>query len=86
MILTNKMNFLIAKQVVKERQDTAGSNCLKSVSGIVIVDEKGISRMQIGSGTGFLGNPYLGNPRQSPEGRKTDMCMCINCCQYALLQ
>jgi len=27
---------------VKERQDTMGSNCLKAVSGKVIVDEKGI--------------------------------------------
>jgi len=32
----------MAKQMVKERQDTAGSNCLKGVSGKVIVDEKGI--------------------------------------------
>jgi len=34
--------FRIAKQMVKERQDIAGSNCLKGVSGKVIVDEKGI--------------------------------------------
>ena len=32
----------MAKQIVKERQDTTGSNCLKGVSGKVIVDEKGI--------------------------------------------
>jgi len=34
--------FQIAKQMVKERQDVTGSNCLKGVSGKVIVDEKGI--------------------------------------------
>jgi len=34
--------FQIAKQMVKERQDITGSNCLKDVSGKVIVDEKGI--------------------------------------------
>jgi len=28
--------------MVKERQDTTGSNCLKGVSGKVTVDEKGI--------------------------------------------
>jgi len=28
--------------MVKERQDITGSNCLKGVSGKVIVDEKGI--------------------------------------------
>jgi len=32
----------MAKQMVKERQDITGSNCLKGVSGKVIVDEKGI--------------------------------------------
>ena len=32
----------MAKQMVKERQDITGSNCLKRVSGKVIVDEKGI--------------------------------------------
>jgi len=32
----------MAKQMVKERQDIIGSNCLKGVSGKVIVDEKGI--------------------------------------------
>jgi len=32
----------IAKQMVKERQDITGSNCLKGVSGKAIVDEKGI--------------------------------------------
>ena len=32
----------MAKQMVKERQDITGSNCLKVVSGKVIVDEKGI--------------------------------------------
>jgi len=35
-------SFPIAKQMVKERQDITGSNCLKGVSGKVIVDEKGI--------------------------------------------
>ena len=34
--------FRMAKQIVKERQDITGSNCLKEVSGKVIVDEKGI--------------------------------------------
>jgi len=34
--------FRIAKQMVKERQDITGSNCLKGVLGKVIVDEKGI--------------------------------------------
>ena len=33
--------FRMAKQMVK-RQDITGSNCLKGVSGKVIVDEKGI--------------------------------------------
>jgi len=34
----------MAKQMVKERQDITGSNCLKGVSGTgkVTVDEKGI--------------------------------------------
>jgi len=32
----------MAKQMVKERQDITGSNCLKGVSGNVIIDEKGI--------------------------------------------
>jgi len=32
----------MAKQMVKERWDITGSNCLKGVSGKVIVDEKGI--------------------------------------------
>jgi len=32
----------MAKQMVKERQDITGSNCLKGVSGKVIVGEKGI--------------------------------------------
>jgi len=30
----------MAKQMVKERQDITRSNCLKGVSGKVIVDEK----------------------------------------------
>jgi len=34
--------FQIAKQMVKERQDIMGSNCLKGVSGKMIVDEKGM--------------------------------------------
>jgi len=34
--------FRMAKQTVKERQDITGLNCLKGVSGKVIVDEKGI--------------------------------------------
>jgi len=34
--------FPMTKQMVKERQDITGSNCLKRVSGKVIVDEKGI--------------------------------------------
>jgi len=36
--------FRMAKQMVKDRQDITGSksNCLKGVSGKVIVDEKGI--------------------------------------------
>ena len=32
----------MAKQMVKERQDITGSNCLKGVSRKVIVDEKGM--------------------------------------------
>jgi len=32
----------MAKQMVKERQDITGSNCLIGVSGKVIVDEEGI--------------------------------------------
>jgi len=32
----------MAKQMVQERQDITWSNCLKGVSGEVIVDEKGI--------------------------------------------
>ena len=32
----------MAKQMVKERQDIIGSNCLKGVSGKVTVNEKGI--------------------------------------------
>ena len=41
---TNQQNEIIpiAKQMVKERQDITGSNCLNGVSGKVIVDEKGI--------------------------------------------
>ena len=34
--------FRMAKQMVKERQDITGSNCVKGVSCEVIVDEKGI--------------------------------------------
>ena len=34
--------FQIAKQIVKERQDITGSNCLKDVSDKVIIDKKGI--------------------------------------------
>ena len=34
--------FRIAKQMVKERQDIVGSNCLKGVPGKVTVDEKRI--------------------------------------------
>jgi len=34
--------FRMANQMVKERQDITGSNCLKGVSGKVTVDEKGI--------------------------------------------
>jgi len=32
----------MAKQMVKERRDITGSNCLKGVSRKVIVDEKGM--------------------------------------------
>jgi len=32
----------MAKQMVKERWDITGSNCLKGLSDEVIVDEKGI--------------------------------------------
>ena len=35
-----------SKQMVKERQDITGSNCLKGVSCKVIVDEKGIRLME----------------------------------------
>ena len=34
--------FRRAKQMVKERQDITGLNCIKGVSGKVIVDDKGI--------------------------------------------
>jgi len=34
--------FQMAMRMVKERQDITGSNCLKGVSGKVLVDEKGI--------------------------------------------
>jgi len=34
--------FRMARQVVKERQDITGSNCIKGASGKVTVDEKGI--------------------------------------------
>ena len=34
--------FRIAKQMVKERQNITGSNCVKGVSGKMIVDVKGI--------------------------------------------
>ena len=34
--------FRMAKQMVKERQNITGSDCLKRVSGKVIIDEKGI--------------------------------------------
>ena len=34
--------FRMAKQMVKERQDVTGLNCIKGASGIVIVDGKGI--------------------------------------------
>ena len=34
--------FRMAKQMVKERQDIAGLNCIKRASGNVIVDDKGI--------------------------------------------
>jgi len=33
----------MTKQMVKERQDITGSNCLKGISGKVIVYEKGIT-------------------------------------------
>ena len=32
----------MAKQMVKERQDVTGLNCIKRASGKVIVDDKGI--------------------------------------------
>ena len=32
----------MAKQIVKERQDITGLNCIKGASGKVIVDDKGI--------------------------------------------
>ena len=34
--------FRMAKQMVKERQDITGLNCIKGASGKVIVDDKGI--------------------------------------------
>ena len=34
--------FQMAKQMVKERQDITGLNCIKGASGKVIVDDKGI--------------------------------------------
>ena len=32
----------MAKQMVKERQDITGLNCIKGASGKVIIDDKGI--------------------------------------------
>jgi len=32
----------MTKQMVKERQDITGLNCIKGVSGEVIVDDKGL--------------------------------------------
>jgi len=34
--------FRMAKQMIKERQDITGLNCIKGASGKVIVDDKGI--------------------------------------------
>jgi len=34
--------FRMAKQMVKERQDITGLNCIKGASGKVTVDDKGI--------------------------------------------
>ena len=34
--------FRMAKQMVNERQDITGLNCIKGASGKVIVDDKGI--------------------------------------------
>ena len=34
--------FRMAKQMVKERQDITGLNCIKGASGKVIVDDKGV--------------------------------------------
>jgi len=34
--------FRMAKQMVKERQDISGLNCIKGASGKVTVDDKGI--------------------------------------------
>ena len=34
--------FRMVKQMVKERQDITGLNCIKGASGKVIVDDKGI--------------------------------------------
>jgi len=41
----------MAKQMVKEKQGITGSNCLKEVSGKVIVDEEGIKNKIRGSST-----------------------------------
>ena len=38
--------FRIAKQMVIEKQDITGSNCLKRVSGKLIVDKKGIKDLR----------------------------------------
>jgi len=37
-----QQNYTLLLCAVKERMDITGSNCLKGVSGKVIVDEKGI--------------------------------------------
>ena len=37
--------FRRAKQMVKERQDITGLNCIKGASGKVIVDDKGDQRL-----------------------------------------
>ena len=43
MTLSVKMKFFVgAKQMVKERQDITGLNCIKGASRKVIVDDKGI--------------------------------------------
>jgi len=79
--------------MVKEWQDITGSNCLKGLSGKLIVDEKGIKdpykeymgkrclllqKIHIGFTLLVLAHP--GNTRLNPESRKMVVCVCVCVC------